>query len=1038
MGTTLLVLILIGAVVWLAARSSQLAERAHLLDTRLSFLEDRLRQLQKLVESLRGSSVPAEPPPTPAAEPATVARLLKQREEAKPVPPAIQAVAAPILSGDSAAATGPRPTPPSLPPMIEPTPRPLAPVAPAPIPPLPAPPTKPALAIDWEQFMGVKLIAWIGGLTLFLGVVFAVKYSFEHELISKEVRVALGYVIGVGLLVGGLALSRKAYAVTAQTLCATGVLILYAVTYAARSYYRLIPTGLAFFLLVLVTATAFLLAVRLEARVVAILGWVGGFLTPILLSTGVDNPGGLFSYIALLDVGLIAVALHRRWHFLTSLGALGTVAIQIGWAAKFFEPAKLDVAVIVLLGFVGLFLAAFFLAARWKRANPWLTASAVALPFVTLAFTFLFLTYRELGQNPGGVFAVALGADLGLLALVLRNPGLRSVQLASGATVFLLLAAWIVGYLTSELLNWALAAALVFAVLHSVFPLILQRMRPGSSPVWWAQLFPALALLLLMLPICRIGDEPGLSFLFWVALLLLDGLAIFLAVLLASVISLIAALVLTVATTAIWVLRIPSEASGLPEALTVIGGFALFFFIASVFAMRKLRVKREGGVPGAGVGPGLSIPFDFLGTPQEVAGQVPAFSAILPFLLLIMVVARLPLANPSPVFGLALLLTVLGLGVARAFKIDWLPAIGLAAVVGLENVWHATHFKPENAPGSLAWYLIFYVLFTLYPFVSRVVVEGRIVPWAAAALSGPLHFYLVHRLVKVAYPNPYMGLVPAVFALPSLIALVILIRTLRAEAPQRMSQLAWFGGVVLFFVTLIFPIQFDKQWITIGWALEGAALLWLFHRVPHEGLRLTGLGLLLVAFGRLALNPAVLSYHERSATPIFNWYLYTYGLVTLSLFAGARLLAPPRHRVFEVNAQAILWGLGTTLAFLLLNIEIADYFKPAGATALAFEFTGHFGRDMTYSIAWALFALVLLVVGIAKRLAPVRYAGLGLLGVTLIKLFFLDLRELADLYKVGAFIGVAVIAILASFLYQRFLSPNLKRHETEPPESPSA
>jgi uncharacterized membrane protein len=193
-----------------------------------------------------------------------------------------------------------------------------------------------------------------------------------------------------------------------------------------------------------------------------------------------------------------------------------------------------------------------------------------------------------------------------------------------------------------------------------------------------------------------------------------------------------------------------------------------------------------------------------------------------------------------------------------------------------------------------------------------------------------------------------------------------------------------------------------------------------------------------VAFGRLALNPAVLSYHERSATPIFNWYLYTYGLVTLSLFAGARLLAPPRHRVFEVNAQAILWGLGTTLAFLLLNIEIADYFKPAGATALAFEFTGHFGRDMTYSIAWALFALVLLVVGIAKRLAPVRYAGLGLLGVTLIKLFFLDLRELADLYKVGAFIGVAVIAILASFLYQRFLSPNLKRHETEPPESPSA
>jgi hypothetical protein len=60
--------------------------------------------------------------------------------------------------------------------------------------------------------------------------------------------------------------------------------------------------------------------------------------------------------------------------------------------------------------------------------------------------------------------------------------------------------------------------------------------------------------------------------------------------------------------------------------------------------------------------------------------------------------------------------------------------------------------------------------------------------------------------------------------------------------------------------------------------LEGAALLWLFHRVPHPGLRLTGFGLLVAAFVRLALNQEVLRYHERSAVPIFNWYLYTFGL----------------------------------------------------------------------------------------------------------------------------------------------------------------
>ena len=125
-----------------------------------------------------------------------------------------------------------------------------------------------------------------------------------------------------------------------------------------------------------------------------------------------------------------------------------------------------------------------------------------------------------------------------------------------------------------------------------------------------------------------------------------------------------------------------------------------------------------------------------------------------------------------------------------------------------------------------------------------------------------------------------------------------------------MTQLAWFGGVALFFITLIFPIQFDRQWITIGWALEGAALLWLFHRVPHPGLRLAGVGLLVAAFVRLAFNPAVLEYHPRAATPIFNWYLYAYGIVTVCLFAGAKLLAPPRNQILTgINAPPILAGL---------------------------------------------------------------------------------------------------------------------------------
>ena len=81
---------------------------------------------------------------------------------------------------------------------------------------------------------------------------------------------------------------------------------------------------------------------------------------------------------------------------------------------------------------------------------------------------------------------------------------------------------------------------------------------------------------------------------------------------------------------------------------------------------------------------------------------------------------------------------------------------------------------------------------------------------------------------------------------------------------------------------------------------------------------------------------------------------------------------------------------------------------------------------MTYSIAWALFALVMLVAGIAQKLRAPRYAALALLCVTLLKLFLSDLAHLNQLYRIGAFVGVAVVLLVASFLYQKFVTVEAK------------
>src|SRR5213595_3371270 len=345
-------------------------------------------------------------------------------------------------------------------------------------------------AINWEQFMGAKLFAWIGGLALFLGVAFFVKYSLGHNLIPPEMRVAIGFVVGVGLLIGGLLLKRKENAVTAQTLCATGILVLYAVTFACRSYYHfaffgLIPT---FLLVTLITAVAFLLAVRLNAIVVAVLGIAGGFLTPVLLSTGQDHPLGLFVYIALLDIGLLALSQRQGWNVLPTLGAAGTALMQFAWVGTFFVPEKyfagnkVLVVMAVFAGFQVLFLAAAAWSKRTRKTSPELFACGIGLGAVAVFSAFYLLPFQTLGQRPALLFSYIFLVDLGLLALTLLDAKLVVVEALAGLAAFIFLGAWTGNYLNGQHLYTALAFYFVFALFHAATPLALQRLRKLILP----------------------------------------------------------------------------------------------------------------------------------------------------------------------------------------------------------------------------------------------------------------------------------------------------------------------------------------------------------------------------------------------------------------------------------------------------------------------------------------------------------------------------------------------------------------------------
>src|SRR5687768_8746980 len=194
---------------------------------------------------------------------------------------------------------------------------------------------------DLESVIGGVWFAWAGILAVVFTVAFVLKSAFENNWLGPGARVGMGALAGVALLVAGEHLRRRGLRLYAYILSGGGLLSFYLTTYAAHNFYAMTPQPVAFLLMTLVTAAAVLLAVRLDALPVAVLGLVGGFLTPPLLSTGQDNQAALFAYVALLDAGVLAVAYFKRWRSLDFLSFAATVVMTAGWMLRHYDRSKL-------------------------------------------------------------------------------------------------------------------------------------------------------------------------------------------------------------------------------------------------------------------------------------------------------------------------------------------------------------------------------------------------------------------------------------------------------------------------------------------------------------------------------------------------------------------------------------------------------------------------------------------------------------------------------------------------------------------------
>ena len=173
-------------------------------------------------------------------------------------------------------------------------------------------------------------------------------------------------------------------------------------------------------------------------------------------------------------------------------------------------------------------------------------------------------------------------------------------------------------------------------------------------------------------------------------------------------------------------------------------------------------------------------------------------------------------------------------------------------------------------------------------------------------------------------------------------------------------------------------------------------------------------------FVRLALNPAIFEYEPRGSLRIFNWYLYTYVLCAAAMLLAAWWMSPTDDTVIgTARASRLLPAAAGVLLFLVLNIEIADYF--ATGPEITFRFGAGVSQDLTYTIGWLIFGMALLGVGIWQRSHAARVAAVMLIAVTTFKCFLYDLRSLEGLYRVGSFVGLAIALALVSLALQKFV-----------------
>lgn len=261
-----------------------------------------------------------------------------------------------------------------------------------------------------EEFIGTNLLNKIGIAVLVIGIGFGAKYAIDHQLINPLTRIISGYFWGTVLIVAAIRLKgKKKYENFSAVLLSGGMTVLYFITFAAYDFYDLIPRMLAFALMLVFTAFTVFASLQYNLQVIAVIGLVGAYGLPFLLSDNSGRVSVLFSYMTIVNAGILVIAFKRSWKLLNNLAFILTWLIFSSWYASDYSREN---HFWISLVFGTVFFVIFYLTLlaykiiRGESLNRWDIFFTLANSFIYFGFGYATIDSQESGEQFLGLFTV--------------------------------------------------------------------------------------------------------------------------------------------------------------------------------------------------------------------------------------------------------------------------------------------------------------------------------------------------------------------------------------------------------------------------------------------------------------------------------------------------------------------------------------------------------------------------------------------------------------------------------------------------------